>query len=101
MIRESDNASASALWEAIGQAQGLARANERFGLDGTEGGEGALWGLTQTTAADQLTLLRQVFGDADDSELDENSRAYLRGLMGDIAAGQDWGCRPRGRPGSP
>ncbi|WP_246570327.1 class A beta-lactamase-related serine hydrolase [Streptomyces tauricus] len=99
MIRESDNASASALWEAIGQAQGLARANERFGLDGTEGGEGALWGLTQTTAADQLTLLRQVFGDADDSELDENSRAYLRGLMGDIAAGQDWGVSAAGPTG--
>ncbi|MEU9880006.1 serine hydrolase [Streptomyces phaeochromogenes] len=89
MIRNSDNASATALWTAIGQAEGLRAANERFGLRDTEGGDGALWGLTQTTAADQLTLLRQVFGEK--SELSESSRAYLAGLMGEIAVGQDWG----------
>ncbi|MCX4232383.1 serine hydrolase [Streptomyces ortus] len=99
MIRDSDNASATALWEAIGRAPGLAAANARFGLDGTEGGDGLLWGLTQTTAADQLTLLRQVFGDAADSELDAGSRAYVRGLMGDIAAGQDWGVSAAGPTG--
>ncbi|MEU5097081.1 serine hydrolase [Streptomyces sp. NPDC020996] len=89
MIENSDNASASALWQAIGEAGGLDAANERFGLTGTEGGDGALWGLTRTTAADQLTLLEQVFGD--DSELSEASRAYLRELMGRIAADQHWG----------
>ncbi|WP_328497452.1 class A beta-lactamase-related serine hydrolase [Streptomyces sp. NBC_00414] len=100
MIRDSDNASATALWEAIGRARGLAEANERFGLDDTVGGDGVLWGLTQTTAADQLTLLRQVFGDADDSELDETSRDCLQGLMGDIAVGQDWGVSAAGSSGS-
>ncbi|MFS8203679.1 serine hydrolase [Streptomyces sp. CWNU-52B] len=97
MIRDSDNASASALWTAIGRAQGLAEANKRFGLDGTEGGDGPLWGLTQTTAADQLTLLQKVFGD--DSELDETSRDCLRGLMGEISAGQDWGVSAAGPSG--
>lgn len=99
MITNSDNASASALWDIIGQADGLDTANKRFGLTGTSGGDGALWGLTQTTAADQLTLLQQVFGD--DSELGAASRRYLQGLMGEIAADQHWGCRrwptvPRG-----
>lgn len=89
MITNSDNASASALWDVIGQADGLDAANKRFGLTGTSGGDGALWGLTQTTAADQLTLLQQVFGD--DSELSEASRTYLQGLMGEIAADQHWG----------
>lgn len=89
MITNSDNTSASALWDIIGQADGLDAANERFGLTGTSGGDGALWGLTQTTAADQLTLLQQVFGD--DSELSEASRTYLQGLMGEIAADQHWG----------
>ncbi|MDH6552521.1 serine hydrolase [Streptomyces sp. SAI-041] len=89
MIENSDNTAASALWDAIGRASGLDAANERFGLTGTEGGDGALWGLTRTTAADQLILLQQVFGD--DSELSESSRAYLRGLMGRIAADQRWG----------
>ncbi|WP_324788714.1 serine hydrolase [Streptomyces sp. H51] len=89
MIENSDNASASALWEAIGGAGGLDAANERFGLTDTGGGDGALWGLTRTTAADQLTLLEQVFGNG--SELGDASRAYLRGLMGQIAADQRWG----------
>ncbi|TPQ16423.1 serine hydrolase [Streptomyces sporangiiformans] len=94
MIKNSDNASATALWNEIGRAEGLAAANERLGLGETEGGNGPLWGLTQTTAADQLTLLGQVFGD--DSELSEASRAYLRGLMGDIAVGQQWGVSAAG-----
>ena len=89
MIENSDNASASALWDAIGKGAGLDAANEKLGLTGTEGGDGALWGLTQTTAADQLTLLQQVFGD--DSELSPASRSYLQGLMGQIEADQRWG----------
>ncbi|MEW2400156.1 serine hydrolase [Streptomyces sp. NPDC046862] len=94
MIENSDNASATALWKAIGQAAGLDAANERFGLTGTEGGDGPLWGLTQTTAADQLVLLQQVFGD--DSELSEASRTCLRELMGRIAVDQDWGVSAAG-----
>ncbi|MEU8791697.1 serine hydrolase [Streptomyces sp. NPDC048643] len=89
MIENSDNASASALWAAIGRADGLDAANKRFGLTGTKGGDGELWGLTRTTAGDQLTLLQQVFGE--DSELGSASRAYLQGLMGKIATGQRWG----------
>lgn len=89
MIENSDNASASALWDIIGKAGGLDTANKKLGLTDTAGGDGALWGLTQTTAADQLTLLQQVFGD--DSELSEASRTYVQGLMGEIAVGQHWG----------
>ncbi|WP_369168064.1 serine hydrolase [Streptomyces sp. R28] len=89
MIENSDNTAASALWRAIGKAEGLDTANARLGLTDTEGGDGMYWGLTQTTAADQLTLLRQVFGE--DSELSARSRAYLRELMGGIAVDQQWG----------
>ncbi|MEU1052947.1 serine hydrolase [Streptomyces sp. NPDC005876] len=95
MIENSDNASATALWRTIGRAKGLDAANERFGLTDTEGGDGDLWGLTRTTAADQLVLLRQVF-EEEDSELSTASRAYVRGLMGRIAAGQDWGVSAAG-----
>ncbi|KFG76445.1 hypothetical protein FM21_10150 [Streptomyces mutabilis] len=90
MIEKSDNDSTSALWRTIGEADGLDAANERLGLTGTAGGDGPLWGLTQTTAADQVTLLRQVFV-ADGSELGEASRAYVRGLMGSVVDGQRWG----------
>ncbi|KUL20776.1 serine hydrolase [Streptomyces regalis] len=89
MIEKSDNTAASALWRAIGRAEGLDSANERLGLTDTEGGDGMYWGLTQTTAADQLTLLQQVFGE--DSELSARSRAYLQELMGEIAVDQQWG----------
>jgi beta-lactamase class A len=89
MIENSDNTAASALWDAIGQADGLDAANRTFGLTGTQGGDGALWGLTQTTAADQLTLLQQVFGD--DSKLSEASRSYVRELMAGVEADQRWG----------
>ncbi|MBL1107566.1 serine hydrolase [Streptomyces sp. 5-8] len=89
MIENSDNASATALWATIGRAAGLDAANERFGLTRTVGGDGGLWGLTQTTAADQLVLLRQVFGE--ESKLSAASRTYLRGLMEAVETDQQWG----------
>ncbi|MGW7242265.1 serine hydrolase [Streptomyces sp. NPDC054804] len=89
MIENSDNTSASELWDIIGEAAGLDAANKRFGLTDTEGGDGALWGLTQTTAADQLTLLQQVFGDG--SKLSSASQAYLQGLMKTVESDQRWG----------
>ncbi|WP_180303600.1 serine hydrolase [Streptomyces sp. JV178] len=100
MIRDSDNTAATALWKAIGEAEGLDAANERFGLTETVGGDGLYWGLTRTTAADQLVLLRQVFGDDDESELSRTSRTYVRRLMGQIAAGQDWGVSAAAADGS-
>ncbi|MFJ2831065.1 serine hydrolase [Streptomyces sp. NPDC087263] len=90
MIENSDNTAATTLWNEIGQADGLNSANKSFGLTGTAGGDGALWGLTQTTAADQLTLLQQVFGD-DEAKLSEASRTYMQGLMSEIAVDQHWG----------
>ncbi|MEU6342573.1 serine hydrolase [Streptomyces sp. NPDC046977] len=89
MIEDSDNAAALELWQRIGRAAGLDAANKRLGLTGTSGGSGLLWGLTQTTAADQLTLLRAVFGSH--GVLDAASRGYIRQLMGRVDAGQDWG----------
>ncbi|MDX3075173.1 serine hydrolase [Streptomyces sp. MI02-7b] len=89
MIENSDNAAALELWHRIGRAAGLDAANKRLGLTGTSGGSGELWGLTQTTAADQLTLLRAVFGS--NGVLDASSRGYIRRLMGRVSSGQDWG----------
>ncbi|OLZ72792.1 hypothetical protein AV521_07425 [Streptomyces sp. IMTB 2501] len=89
MIENSDNASATALWHSIGRADGLDAANTRLGLTATSGGDGELWGLTQTTAADQLVLLQQVFGA--DSRLSAASRTYVQGLMKSVEADQRWG----------
>ncbi|MFJ4714638.1 serine hydrolase [Streptomyces sp. NPDC088785] len=99
MIRRSDNPAASALWDTIGGADGLDAANERFGLTRTRGGDGPLWGLTRTTAADQLVLLRQVFGTDDDPVLDADARAYVQRLMAGVEAGQRWGVSAAGGAG--
>jgi hypothetical protein len=94
MIRVSDNNATDALWGIIGGAQGLDAANRRLGLQDTTAGTGGLWGLTQTTTPDQLTLLSAVF--SKDSVLTAPSRTYARTLMGEIAAGQDWGVSAAG-----
>ncbi|MEU6649450.1 serine hydrolase [Streptomyces sp. NPDC046900] len=96
MIQHSDNASADALWREIGQAPGLAAANKRLGLTSTQGGAGFLWGLTRTTASDQIRLLRAVFesgpsAQAGSRALHEPARGYIRTLMTRIAADQSWG----------
>ncbi|WP_461020602.1 serine hydrolase [Streptomyces daliensis] len=89
MIRSSDNTAADALWQAIGGAPGLDAANKRLGLEATTGGTNLHWGLTQTTAGDQLALLQAVFGE--DSPLSADSREYIRTLMTGVVEGQRWG----------
>lgn len=84
MIREGDNAAATALWDAIGGGEGLARANPRLGLEETSPGADGLWGLTETTASDQLRLLRAVF--TDDPPLSPASRDN---------PGNSWAAEPR------
>jgi beta-lactamase class A len=106
MIRTSDNEAANVLWRAIGRAQGLGAANERLGLSSTRGGPGTRWGLTQTTARDQVKLLRAIFSRGpvaagrSPQGLSQTSRAYIRGLMGKVAQGQDWGVSAAGPQGT-
>ena len=94
MIERSDNESATALLTAVGGALGLDAANERLGLTATTAA--TAWGLTRTTAADQLTLLEAVFGTDADAELSRESRTYLRGLMAQVEADQQWGVSAAG-----
>lgn len=94
MIRSSDNDSASALWRRIGGGRGLTDANRTLGLASTQAGPGPHWGLTRTTATDQLALLSAVF--EDHSPLNRASRALIQTLMGQIDADQDWGVSAAG-----
>ncbi|WP_343246233.1 serine hydrolase [Streptomyces sp. SID5785] len=96
MIERSDNDATTAVWDDLGGAAALDAANERLGLTGTTGGSGPLWGLTQTTAADRLTLLRQVFAPGDDAVLSAESRSTVRQLMGSVEADQAWGVSAAG-----
>lgn len=94
MIERSDNDSATALLAAVGGAAGLDAAHVRLGLTGTTAAKA--WGLTRTTAADQLTLLRAVFGKDADAALSDESRTYVRGLMARVEADQQWGISAAG-----
>ncbi|WKE67983.1 hypothetical protein [Streptomyces sp. WP-1] len=91
MIRQSDNDSADALWKEIGRDAGLTAANERLGLISTTAGTGGRWGLTRTTASDQIRLLRAVFDDGAEGPLTPGSRAYVRTLMSEVLPEQSWG----------
>lgn len=90
MIRSSDNAATNALWKDIGGTKGLDAANKRLGLKATHGDPDGHWGLTRTTAADQMVLLEAVLGDGH-SPLTAHSRAYLRSLMSTVEPDQRWG----------
>jgi len=89
MIEHSDNDAANSLYLTIGARSGLDAANKRFGLTATEGGSDDYWGLTTTTAADQVKLLRQVFTGS--SRLSASSRSYLQGLLSQVESDQRWG----------
>ncbi|MEV8226508.1 serine hydrolase [Streptomyces sp. NPDC079167] len=92
MIRRSDNTSATELLKVLGGEEALDAANGRLGLTGTRAAHA--WGLTQTTAADQVRLLEAVSGT--DSELSAASRAYITELMGQVEADQRWGVSAAG-----
>ncbi|WP_328806321.1 serine hydrolase [Streptacidiphilus fuscans] len=98
MIENSDNDAATSLFDAVGGASGVDAANQRFGLTDTSAGTGGYWGLTTTTARDQLTLLRQVF--TSHSHLDSDSREYLDSLMSSVEPDQTWGVSAAADGGS-
>jgi len=100
MIENSDNAAATALWNTIGGAAGLAAADQALRLRHTLPGPGGWWGLTATTVTDQLRLLSALATPR--SPLTTASRRYELALMRAVAAGQNWGvtaaASPRTRP---
>ncbi len=98
MIEESDNDAASALWNTIGAAPGLAAAGRVLGLRYTEPGPGGLWGLTATTVTDQLRLLAALT--SRHSPLTAVARHYELTLMRSVADGQNWGVTAAADPGS-
>ncbi|MFC6021795.1 serine hydrolase [Plantactinospora solaniradicis] len=87
MIVVSDNDAASSLWRTIGYRAGLSAANRTFGLRETT--PNSSWGMTTTTAADQLRLLASIIGPT--GPLDGDGRDLLLGLMRQVHRDQRWG----------
>ncbi|MFE3584881.1 serine hydrolase [Streptomyces vinaceus] len=94
MIEKSSNQAATSLWRKIGGALGLNSANTILGLTNTSGGSASYWGLTQTTALDQLRLLRQIFSTP--SALSIDAQSTIQRHMANVDADQRWGVSASG-----
>jgi hypothetical protein len=98
MIENSDNDSASDLYDDVGGAGAIDDANRVCGLSETTAGTDGYWGLTSTTVADQIRLLRVAF--TRPSPLSRASQQYIQSLMGHVEADQQWGVTAAADPGT-
>ena len=98
MIEDSDNDSASDLYDDVGGAEAIDDANRVCGLSETTVGTDGYWGLTNTTVDDQIRLLRVVF--TSPSQLSSASQDYIQSLMSQVEAGQQWGVTAAADPGT-
>jgi beta-lactamase class A len=97
MIEDSDNDAATQLWNAAGGAAGIRRFNTAAGLAQTSpsscvqcpGFPWPGWGLTTTTATDQLFLLRDLV--EPNALLTSDGRSYALSLMEHVTPSQRWG----------
>ena len=97
MIEDSDNAAATSLWYEVGDGTGIRSFNTRAGLTQTSPSSCVVcagfswpgWGLSTTTAGDQLTLLKRLIRPS--SLLSDADRDYALSLMENVTADQRWG----------
>ncbi len=97
MIEDSDNDAATSLWYEVGGATRIRSFNTAAGLTDTSpsscvncpGFPWPGWGLTTTTAADQLVLLRNLIEPS--SLLASADRSYALSLMESVTPSQRWG----------
>ncbi len=87
MIQLSDNDATTDLFEYLGGRSAIAKCNKRLGLTRTNVNNA--WGLTKTTASDQIKLLN-AFVDTK-GPLDADSRKTAFSLMNTVDETQDWG----------
>ncbi len=88
-IEESDNDAAEDLWEDDGGNAGIAAFNAKIGMAQTILDPEGAWGLYESTARDQIRLLKHVA--LPNHVLTYASRAYELALMHRIDPAQDWG----------
>ncbi|MDQ1399341.1 MAG: hypothetical protein QOK20_1273, partial [Acidimicrobiaceae bacterium] len=89
MITESHDAPTNVLWQSLGGAAGMTNLDHVFGMTGTTQ-IGPEWGVTKTSASDQVRLLRQVLL-GDFGPLGPSYRADAFGYMSSVTPSQRWG----------
>ncbi len=98
MMQYSDNVAANGIWDDEGGQRGLAAANKTLGLRDTRLNADGYWGLTSTTATDQLRLLEDLTSAR--SPLHAAARDYALRLMEGAMPGQRWGVSAAATSGS-
>ena len=97
MMEDSDNAAATSLWNAVGGPGRIQSFNTAAGLTHTlpsscvtcPGFAWPGWGLTTTTPADQIALLRELIEPS--TLLTDAQRHNALELMENVTPGQRWG----------
>jgi hypothetical protein len=89
MIELSDNDDAQDLWDSEGGATAVQRFDTAAGLTQTTPDAAGYWGLSTTTAADQVQLMRTVA--YPNGVLSTASQGYELGLMSHVESDEDWG----------
>jgi beta-lactamase class A len=95
MIEESDNDAATTLWNDVGGPSAVGQDDADLGMTATT--PSYAWGLTTTTAADQVDLLKAFA--FPNPVLSTQSRSYGLSLMGNVETGQNWGVTGGVPPG--
>jgi beta-lactamase class A len=95
MIRESDNNATTTLFGQLGKVNGLTKCDKRLGM--TQTLVSPSWGLTRTTADDQVRLLSEMV-DAK-GPLEKESQTYAYGLMSTVLDADRWGVPSIAKPG--
>ena len=97
MIEDSDNDAATSLWDEADGSRGISSFNASIGLVHTvpsacvdcPGFPWPGWGLTTTTAVDQIALLRELL--RPNAQLTGAQQEYALGLMENVTESQRWG----------
>lgn len=89
MIRYSDNGATTALWKSLGGGPAVKPVLDRMGLRNTVPGPGGFWGLTVTSAPDNVVLVDHF--SRRNPVISDANRAYGLSLMRIVASDQDWG----------
>lgn len=89
MIENSDNDSATALWTEVGGSSGMDSLFNQVGASSTTAAGQGAWGLTQTTALDQLKVVNAIAYPG--ALLSIDSAAVATNLLDLVESDQIWG----------
>ena len=89
MIENSDDDAASDLWDDVGGASAMDNLFAQLGTTSTKAGTDGYWGLTQTTALDQLKVLNALAYPG--GLLTTASAESADSLLDNVEADQRWG----------